>query len=132
MDIFNYRKDLILARYESLVTRPNSPIEGNGVYERYVNPVITAEMVPPYWKYDFNPETNPYFMERIGCNATLNSGAIKWNGKYVLMVRVEGNDRKSFLQLLKAPTALTTSVFGRIPSPCLTPMTPLSTSTTCA
>lgn len=106
MDIFNYRKDLILARYESLVTRPNSPIEGNGVYERYVNPVITAEMVPPYWKYDFNPETNPYFMERIGCNATLNSGAIKWNGKYVLMVRVEGNDRKSFFAVAESPNGI--------------------------
>ncbi len=59
MDLFNYRKNLVLARYEELVTRPNTPIQGNGVYERYVNPVITAEMVPPTWKYDFNPATNP-------------------------------------------------------------------------
>ncbi|MDE6186791.1 MAG: glycosidase, partial [Duncaniella sp.] len=88
------------------MTRPNTPIEGNGVYERYVNPVITAEMVPPYWKYDFNPETNPYFMERIGCNATLNSGAIKWNGKYVLMVRVEGSDRKSFFAVAESPNGI--------------------------
>lgn len=106
MDIFNYRKNLILARYESLVTRPNRPLEGNGVYERYENPVITAEMVPPYWKYDFNPETNPYFMERIGCNATLNSGAIKWNGRYVLMVRVEGSDRKSFFAVAESPNGV--------------------------
>ncbi len=106
MDIFNYRKDLILARYESLVTRPNKAIEGNGIFERYENPVITAEMVPPYWKYDFNPATNPYFMERIGCNATLNSGAIKWNGKYVLMVRVEGSDRKSFFAVAESPNGI--------------------------
>lgn len=106
MDIFNYRKDLVLARYEELVTRPNTPIEGNGIFERYVNPVITAEMVPPYWKYDFDRERNPYFMERIGCNATLNSGAIKWNGKYVLMVRVEGSDRKSFFAVAESPNGI--------------------------
>ena len=63
-------------------------------------------MVPPYWKYDFNPETNPYFMERIGCNATLNSGAIKWNGKYVLVVRVEGSDRKSFFAVAESPNGI--------------------------
>lgn len=106
MDLFNYRKNLVLARYEELVTRPNTPIQGNGVYERYANPVITAEMVPPTWKYDFNPATNPYFMERIGCNATLNSGAIKWNGKYILMVRVEGNDRKSFFAVAESPNGI--------------------------
>ena len=106
MDLFNYRKNLVLARYEALVTRPNIPIEGNGVYERYVNPVITAEMVPPTWKYDLNPATNPYFMERIGCNATLNSGAIKWNGKYILMVRVEGSDRKSFFAVAESPNGI--------------------------
>lgn len=106
MNIFNYRKDLIMSRYEELVTRQNTPIEGNGVYERYVNPVLTAGMVPPYWKYDFNPETNPYFMERIGCNATLNSGAMKWNGKYILMVRVEGSDRKSFFAVAESPNGI--------------------------
>lgn len=106
MDIFEYRKDLILKRYENLVTRPNKAIEGNGIYERYENPVMTAEMVPPYWKYDFDKETNPYFMERIGCNATLNSGAIKWGDKYVIVVRVEGNDRKSFFAVAESPTGV--------------------------
>lgn len=105
-NIFDTRKAEILAKYESLVTRPNEPIEGNGVYTRYKNPVITAEMVPPFWKYDFNPETNPYFMERIGCNATLNSGAIKWNGKYILVVRVEGSDRKSFFAVAESPNGI--------------------------
>lgn len=106
MNIFEYRKDLVLARYEELIARPNEAIEGNGIYCRYKNPVITAEMVPPTWKYDFNPVTNPYFMERIGVNATLNSGAIKWNGKYILMVRVEGNDRKSFFAVAESPNGI--------------------------
>lgn len=106
MDIFNHRKEQVLSRYNELVTRPNTLIEGNGVYERYANPVLTAEMIPPYWKYDLNPETNPYFMERIGCNATLNSGAIKWNDKYLLMVRVEGNDRKSFFAVAESPNGI--------------------------
>jgi 4-O-beta-D-mannosyl-D-glucose phosphorylase len=103
---FEQRKALILNRYESLVTRANTPIEGNGIVTRYQNPVITAEMVPPFWKYDFNPETNPFFMERIGINATLNSGAIKWNGKYLLVVRVEGADRKSFFAVAESPNGV--------------------------
>ena len=111
MDIFEYRKALILNRYNELITRPNKAIEGNGIYERYINPVVTAEMVPPYWKYDFDPATNPYFMERIGCNATLNSGAIKWGDKYVIVVRVEGNDRKSFFAVAESPTGIDNFVF---------------------
>jgi len=106
MNNFEYRKNLVLARYEELVTRPNVALEGNGVYERYKNPVITAEMVPPAWRYDFNPATNPYFMERIGVNATLNSGAMKWNGKYLLVVRVEGYDRKSFFAVAESPNGI--------------------------
>jgi len=106
MNTFEYRKQLILSRYEELVTRPNTPIEGNGIFCRYTHPVVTAEMVPPTWKYDFNPATNPYFMERIGINATLNSGAIKLGDKYVLIVRVEGNDRKSFFAVAESPTGV--------------------------
>lgn len=104
--VFETRKSLVLKKYNDLITRKNTPIEGNGVYRRYANPVITAEMVPPFWKYDFNPETNPYFMERIGINATLNSGAIKLNGKYLLVVRVEGNDRKSFFAVAESPNGV--------------------------
>ncbi len=111
MDIFEYRKTLILRRYKELITRPNTAIEGNGIYERYENPVVTAEMVPPYWKYDFDPVTNPYFMERIGCNATLNSGAIKWGDKYVIVVRVEGSDRKSFFAVAESPNGVDNFVF---------------------
>lgn len=106
MTEFEYRKNIILARYEELVTRPNVKLEGNGIYNRYQNPVVTADMIPPTWKYDFDPLTNPHFMERIGCNATLNSGAIKWNDKYVLMVRVEGMDRKSYFAVAESPNGV--------------------------
>lgn len=106
MDIFEYRKNLIMGRYEEFVSRPNTAIEGNGIFERYANPVVTAETVPPYWKYDFDRASNPYFMERIGCNATLNSGALKWGDKYVIVVRVEGNDRKSFFAVAESPTGI--------------------------
>lgn len=105
-NIFEYRKTLIESRYEELVRRPNIAIEGNGIYTRYEHPVLTAEMVPPFWKYDYDPGRNPYFMERIGVNATLNSGAMKLNGKYVLVVRVEGMDRKSFFAVAESPNGI--------------------------
>ena len=106
MDIFETRKRIVEGRFTELLTRKNVAIEGNGIYERYINPVITSEMVPLTWRYDFDPATNPYFMERIGVNATFNSGAIKWNGKYVLVVRVEGNDRKSFFAVAESPNGI--------------------------
>ena len=106
MSIFDQRKKFIENQYEQLISRPNAPIEGNGIYNRYVHPVITAASIPPTWKYDYNEATNPYFMERIGVNATLNSGAIKWNDKYVLMVRVEGSDRKSYFALAESPNGI--------------------------
>lgn len=106
MDLFNYRRDLIETRYEALVRRVNIPVEGNGIYTRYQYPVLTAESVPPFWKYDYNPATNPFFMERIGVNATLNAGALKLNGRYLLMVRVEGNDRKSFFAVAESPNGI--------------------------
>lgn len=106
MTAFEIRKNLVEGRFAELISRPNVPVLDNGVYERYVNPVVTADMVPLTWRYDFNPETNPYFMERIGVNATLNSGAIKLDGKYVLVVRVEGNDRKSFFAVAESPNGI--------------------------
>ncbi len=106
MNIFEQRKKFIEDKYETIISRKNTLIEGNGIFERYVNPILTAEMIPPFWKYDYDEKTNPYFMERIGINATLNSGAIKWNDKYVLMVRVEGSDRKSFFALAESPNGI--------------------------
>lgn len=97
MSLFDENKSRAEAAYEQLITRPNavSPVY-NGIYDRYVNPVLTAAHAPLIWRYDFNPETNPYFMERLGVNAVLNAGAIYLDGKYHLVARVEGNDRKSF------------------------------------
>ena len=64
--------------------------DSNGVFTRYVNPVLTAQHIPLFWKYDLNEKTNPFLMERFGINAVLNAGAIKWNNKYLLIARVEG------------------------------------------
>ena len=92
--------------HRQLIEKKNAPIEGNGVYERWENPVVTAEHTPLEWRYDFNRERNPYLMERIGMHATLNSGAIKWGDKYVLVVRVEGADRKSFFAVAESPNGV--------------------------
>lgn len=73
-----------------------------GIFDRYQNPVLTREHLPPFWMYDADPEINPYMMQRLGVNAALNSGAIKLNGKYYLVVRVEGMDRKSFFTVTES------------------------------
>ena len=87
-----------LEKYEALINRKNEVDTDfyNGVYDRYKYPVLTREHVPLTWQYDLNPETNPYFMKRLGINAVMNSGAIELNGKYYLVARIEGDDRKSF------------------------------------
>lgn len=104
-----YSKTLknIELNYEDLLGRTNNKVpHSNGIYERYINPIITADHVPLTWKYDFNPETNPYLMERIGINGTFNSGAIKRDGNYLLVVRVEGADRKSFFAVAESPNGI--------------------------
>ncbi|MCM1263621.1 MAG: glycosidase [Butyrivibrio sp.] len=86
-----------LEKYNKLIARKNVKSDFyNGIYDRYEYPVLTREHIPLTWKYDLNPETNPYFMERLGVNAVMNSGAIYLNGKFYLIARIEGNDRKSF------------------------------------
>lgn len=93
--------------HENLLSRPNKKTsQSNGIYQRYTYPILTAEHAPLTWKYDFNPDTNPYLLERIGINATMNAGAIKWKGKYLLVVRVEGNDRKSFFAIAESPNGI--------------------------
>ena len=92
------------ARYEALVSRKNEVdcTRYNGIYERWVNPVLTREHVPPFWMYDPNPETNPHMMQRLGVNATFNSGALMLDGKFTLVARVEGLDRKSFFAVAQS------------------------------
>lgn len=93
--------------HEALLSRRNTPLEdSNGIYERYVNPVLTAAHTPLEWRYDFSEQDNPYLMERIMINAVLNAGAIKLDGKYVLVARVEGADRKSFFAVAESPNGI--------------------------
>ena len=89
--------------HEQLVAQPNQPEAlGNGVYTRYQYPVLTAQHAPLHWRYDLNAETNPTLMERFGINAVFNAGAIKWKDKYVVVARVEGQDRKSFFAVAES------------------------------
>ncbi|HEY3388477.1 MAG TPA: glycosidase, partial [Prolixibacteraceae bacterium] len=88
-ELFQNRISIIRNESEVLLTRKNEKcFSTNGVYNRFKYPVLTRDHIPIHWRYDLNPETNPYCMERIGFNATFNSGAVKWNGKYLLIVRV--------------------------------------------
>ena len=100
--------DEVLKKYESVVTKKNEINKDfyNGIYDRYVNPVLTRDHIPPIWEYDLNEETNPYFMKRLGINGVFNSGAIKLNGKYYLVARVEGDDRKSFFAVAESPNGI--------------------------
>ncbi len=90
-------------RHEELLNRPNVPKdEYNGIYTRYKHPVLTSAHTPLHWRFDFNPASNPLLLERIGMNATFNSGAILLNGKIHLIARVEGYDRKSFFAVAES------------------------------
>ncbi len=103
-NLFQERKDRIRRDHEALLARKNEKLfSTNGIFNRYKHPVLTRDHFPMEWRYDFNPATNPYFMERIGFNAAFNAGAIKWKGRYLLAVRAEGNDRKSFFAMAESP-----------------------------
>ncbi len=96
-----------LAKLNQLVERKNVKSDFyNGIYDRYEYPVLTREFIPLTWKYDLNPETNPNFMERLGVNAVMNSGAIELNGKFYLIARIEGNDRKSFFGVAESDNGI--------------------------
>ena len=103
---YEQRLSWLKSQFEDLITRPNSAIEGNGIFERYTNPVLTGAHAPLEWRYDLDPARNPFLMERFGVHAAFNSGAIKWNGRYVLVVRVEGADRKSFFAVAESPNGI--------------------------
>ena len=133
MSPFQERVKKLFENQEKLITKTNIPVEeSNGWFQRYKNPILTAAHVPVAWRYDLNEKTNPFLLERIGMNAVMNSGAIKWNGKYLLVVRVEGADRKSFLPLPKVLTELIISDFGKNRLPCPKLMNRQQTFTTCA
>ncbi|MDO3425793.1 glycosidase [Chryseobacterium sp. APV1] len=107
-DLFNTRFNEVSEEFEKLVTQKNSPENhaGNGIFTRYKNPVVTAAHAPLEWRFDMDAERNPFFMERFGINAAFNAGAMKWNDKYILSVRVEGYDRKSFFAIAESPNGI--------------------------
>ena len=116
MNEFEKNKARVIAKYEELITRRNVVSDTyNGIYDRYENPVLTAAHAPVIWRYDMNPATNPHFMERLGINAVLNSGAIFLNGKYYLVARVEGNDRKSFFAVAESDSPVDNFRFWDFP-----------------
>ena len=102
-----YKKvDALFTRQEELLSRPNVPVRGNGVYNRYKYPVLTARHTPVIWRYDLDRNSNPRLEERIGINAVMNSGAIKFKRRYCLVARVEGADRKSFFAVAESPNGI--------------------------
>ncbi|HEX5169515.1 MAG TPA: glycosidase [Cyclobacteriaceae bacterium] len=106
----------LIKDHEQLLTRRNGPLsESNGVYQRYKYPVLTAAHTPVFWRYDLDPSTNPFLMERLGMNAAFNSGAMEWNGKIVLAVRAEGVDRKSFFAIAESDNGIDNFRFWDLP-----------------
>ena len=101
--LFEENRARVMKKYEETIHRKNVKSDFyNGIYDRYEYPVLTRDHIPPFWKYDMNIETNPFFMERLGVNAVFNSGAIELDGKFYLVARVEGNDRKSFFAVAQS------------------------------
>ena len=116
MNNFDERLAMLENEHRALTEKPNEPVlPGNGIFVRYKNPVVTAAHTPLFWRYDLDPATNPYCMERMGINAAFNSGAIFLNGKYCLVVRVEGSDRKSFFALAESPNGIDNFRFAEYP-----------------
>jgi 4-O-beta-D-mannosyl-D-glucose phosphorylase len=104
---FNKRLLQLNEQYTELIRRPNEiSAPGNGIFDRWKNPVLTAAHAPLFWRYDLNEKTNPFLMERFGINGVFNAGAIKWNDGYLLMARVEGADRKSFFAIAESPNGI--------------------------
>ncbi len=107
-DIFNARLAKLKAEHEKFLAKKNKKRSSNfnGIYHRYKRPILTAAHAPLHWRYDLNYDTNPYMMQRIGINATFNSGALYMDGKYLLVARVEGWDRKSFFAVAESPNGI--------------------------
>ncbi|PIF60806.1 glycosidase [Flavobacterium sp. 11] len=120
---FQKRKTEIENEFQQLIEQKNESQSsvGNGIFVRYKNPIITASHTPIEWRYDLNANTNPLLLERIGINAAFNSGAMKWNNKFILAVRVEGFDRKSFIAIAESPNGLDNFKFWE--KPCVLPQT---------
>jgi 4-O-beta-D-mannosyl-D-glucose phosphorylase len=104
---FKRKTQALFSPHEKLLKRRNAKLpNGNGIYDRYIYPVLTAKHAPLIWRYDFDRDTNPYLQERMGINAVFNAGAIEHNGKILVLARVEGADRKSFLAVAESPNGV--------------------------
>jgi len=105
---FQHQLVLLQKDHEQLLTRPNEVEPGwyNGIVQRYKYPVLTAAHTPIFWRYDLNPETNPYLLERLGVNGVFNTGAMEKDGKILLIARVEGYDRKSFFAVAESQSGV--------------------------
>lgn len=104
---FSDRYASLVNQLDKLLSQKNAPTQSNnGIYQRWQNPVITRDHIPLNWRYDLNPDSNPFLMERIGINSTYNAGALLWQGKYLLMLRVEGNDRKSWFAIAESESGV--------------------------
>ncbi len=104
---FQHRRERLYAAHNALVYRKNEPMaDSNGLFRRYRYPVLSAAHTPIFWRYDLDPATNPLLLERLGVNAAFNVGAMNWNGKVLLMARVEGADRKSFFAVAESATGI--------------------------
>nr|MBC7614160.1 glycosidase [Pseudopedobacter sp.] len=104
---FTNRLTQLRQNHQALIHKKNqAETLGNGVFTRYNYPVITAAHVPLNWRFDFDEKSNPFLMERILVNAAFNAGAIKHNDKYILVVRVEGADRKSFFAVAESTNGI--------------------------
>lgn len=113
---FKAKVDKLLADHEAFLSRKNEKSgDGNGLFDRYVYPILTAAHTPVFWRYDLDETSNPFLMERIGMNGTFNAGAMKWKGKYLLAVRVEGVDRKSFFAIAESPNGIDNFRFWEYP-----------------
>lgn len=113
---FDKKLKHLVSEHNKLIKRKNVKLKkGNGVFDRYKFPVLTAEHAPLIWRYDFNYKTNPNLLERIGINGTFNAGAIEFNNKIVLAVRVEGVDRKSFIAMAESPNRIDNFKFWNYP-----------------
>jgi len=113
---FDAKLKQLIEQHEALISKKNIPKpKSTGLYERYENPVITAEHTPLFWRYDLHYERNPFLMERMGINAAFNAGAIEFRGKICLAVRVEGWDRKSFLAIAESTNGIDNFRFRDFP-----------------
>lgn len=114
---FVERQKKLQEAYETLLSRKNEKVAGlsNGIFDRYQFPVLTAAHAPLCWRYDFDPVSNPFLMERIGVNAVFNAGALYWKGKYLLVARVEGTDRKSFFAIAESERGIDGFRFREFP-----------------